>query len=182
MTAIRSTGNGPTPGRRAVGRHHASQKWTDDLLRQHGSKFASFSLVGGGIFVGGLLLQAALTSGLGVPSFISYMVQAIVSVESSFLLNYWITWRNVDTSFWPALVRFNAQKVVTISINLLAYAGLTKVGVNYLLANILLTVVFTIVNYAGADRFVFLGRGRPTPREDSGPVPRADDPQGGGRW
>lgn len=170
MTAIRSTGNRPVPGRRAAGRHHASHKWTDDLLRQHGSKFASFSLVGGGIFTGGLLLQAALTSGLGVPSFISYMVQAVASVETSFLLNYWITWRNADSSFWPSLARFNVQKVVTISVNMLLYAGLTKLGVNYLLANILLTAVFTVVNYVGADRLVFLGRVRPSRPEHADQV------------
>ena len=52
------------------------------LLRRHGARFASFSVIGGGIFIAGLLIQAVLTSGLHVPSFISYIFQAVVSVEA----------------------------------------------------------------------------------------------------
>ena len=59
------------------------------------------------------------------------------------------------TAFWPALLRFNMQKTVTVAANLVLYAGLLKLGVNYLLANVLLTALFTVINYVGGDRFVF---------------------------
>ena len=92
---------------------------------------------------------------------VSYLVQAVVSVETSFLLNRWLTWRDRSTPFWPAFTRFNAQKTVTIVLNLALYAGLLRLGMNYLVANVALTAVFTIVNYVAGDRLVFIpGRTR----------------------
>ena len=112
-------------------------------------------MIGGSVFVAGLALQALLTTGFHVPAFLSYVIQAFLSIEASFLLNRWFTWRERDTPFWPALLRFNAQKVITVAANLTLYAVLLRLGMNYLLANILLTVAFTIINYVGGDRFVF---------------------------
>jgi cyclic beta-1,2-glucan synthetase len=57
----------------------------------------------------------------------------------NFLLNRWLTWRDRDTPFWTAFARFNAQKAVTIALNLACYAGLIRLGMNYLAANVLLT-------------------------------------------
>ena len=136
-------------------RRHAASTRSQALVTTHGARFTRFSAIGGGVFVAGLALQAALTSGLHVPSFLSYVVQAVVSIEASFLLNRWYTWNERATAFWPTLLRYNAQKTVTVAANLVLYAGLLKFGVNYLLANILLTAVFTVVNYVGGDRFVF---------------------------
>jgi putative flippase GtrA len=158
-------------GERVAGRHHSSQSRGDELLRQHGDRFASFSLIGGGIFVAGLAIQAVLTGGLHVASFISYIVQAVVSVEASFLLNRWLTWRGVKTPFWSSFWRYNAQKVITVTANLILYAGLLKLGLNYLVANILLTIVFTFVNYVGADKFVFLRGSRQLVAAVTGPLP-----------
>ena len=87
---------------------------------------------------------------------VSYAIQAVVSVESSFLLNRWLTWRDRATPFWIAFARFNAQKTVTIALNLALYEGLLRLGVNYLVANVALTVVFTVVNYVAGDRLVFV--------------------------
>jgi glycosyltransferase involved in cell wall biosynthesis/putative flippase GtrA len=169
-----SAGSAGTPsGRndRAAGRHHASQSRGDELLRQHGSRFASFSVIGGGIFVAGLLIQAVLTSGFHVASLASYLVQAIVSVEASYFLNRWVTWKSTKTPFWGSFLRFNLQKVVTVTANLVAYWILLKLGVEYLLDNILLTVIFTFVNYIGADRLVFLRGGRQLVAAVTGPLP-----------
>lgn len=145
------------------------------LLRRHWARFTSFSLIGGLIFIGGLALQAALTGGMHVHPFISYVAQAVVSIEASFLLNRWLTWRRRGTSFWPAFLRFNAQKVLTVTANLVLYAGLLKFGVNYLVANVLLTAAFTIVNYVAGDRFVFV-----PPEPPTGPMPAIRIPRGEG--
>jgi glycosyltransferase involved in cell wall biosynthesis/putative flippase GtrA len=112
-------------------------------------------VIGGVVFAAGLALQAAMTNGLHVPSLASYGTQAVVSVEASFLLNRRYTWYRRCTKFWPSLLRFNVAKTVTIVANLVLYAGLIRLGLNYLLANVLLTVVFAVVNYVGGDRFVF---------------------------
>jgi len=165
---------GGTPaskGERSAGRHHASQGRGDELLRQHGNRFASFSMIGGGIFVLGLLIQAVLTGGLHVSSLASYLVQAIVSVESSYFLNRWVTWKGTKTPFWGSFLRFNLQKVVTVTLNLVAYWILIKLGMEYLLANILLTIIFTFVNYIGADRLVFLRGSRQMVAAVTGPLP-----------
>jgi putative flippase GtrA/GT2 family glycosyltransferase len=143
------------------------------LVRKHWARFTSFSLIGGLIFVAGLALQAALTGGMHMHAFLSYLIQAIVSIEASFLLNRWLTWRRRGTAFWPAFLRFNAQKVLTVTANLILYAGLLRLGVNYLLANVLLTAVFTIVNYVAGDRFVFV-----PPEPPTGPLPAVQIPRG----
>jgi putative flippase GtrA/glycosyltransferase involved in cell wall biosynthesis len=163
-------------GERVAGRHHASQSRGDELLRRHGNRFASFSAIGGGIFVGGLLIQLVLTSGLHVPSLASYLVQAVVSVEASYLLNRWVTWKGTPTPFLGSFLRFNLQKVVTVSANLVAYGILLRLGVEYLLDNIVLTVVFTFVNYIGADRLVFLRGGRQMVAAMTGPLPMITGP------
>jgi putative flippase GtrA/glycosyltransferase involved in cell wall biosynthesis len=163
-------------GERLAGRHHASQSRGDELLRRHGNRFASFSAIGGGIFVGGLLIQLVLTSGLHVPSLASYLVQAVVSVEASYFLNRWVTWKGTRTPFLGSFLRFNLQKVVTVSANLVAYGLLLRLGVEYLLDNILLTVVFTFVNYIGADRLVFLRGGRQMVAAMTGPLPMITGP------
>jgi putative flippase GtrA len=137
-----------------TGRHAVPSRFRE-FLGRHWARFTSFSVIGGVIFVAGLLLQAALTSGLHVPPFLSYVTQAVVSVEVSFLLNRRLTWRKRGTPFWSSLLRFNAQKTVTVAANLILYAGLLKLGMNYLVANVLLTAVFTVINYVGGDRFVF---------------------------
>jgi putative flippase GtrA/glycosyltransferase involved in cell wall biosynthesis len=164
-------GSPASKGDRAAGRHHASQSRGDDLLRQHGTRFASFSVIGGGIFIAGLVIQAVLTSGFHVASLASYLVQAIVSVESSYFLNRWVTWKGTKTPFWGSFLRFNLQKVVTVTLNLIAYWVLLKVGVEYLLDNVLLTIIFTFVNYIGADRLVFLRGGRQMVAAVTGPLP-----------
>jgi putative flippase GtrA/glycosyltransferase involved in cell wall biosynthesis len=158
-------------GDRVAGRHHASPAKGDDILRQHGGKFASFSAIGGGIFVAGLLIQAALTTGLHVNSLLSYVAQAVISVEASYFLNRWLTWKGVRTPFWGSFLRYNLQKVVTVTANLILYGILLKLGIEYLLDNILLTIVFTFVNYIGADRLVFLRGSKQMVAAVTGPLP-----------
>jgi GT2 family glycosyltransferase/putative flippase GtrA len=125
---------------------------------RHGRRFTIFSAIGGLIFVLGLALQVVLTGWWHFPAFGSYLVQAAVSVELSFVLNRWLTWRDRDTALWTAFARFNAQKTITVALNAALYAGLLHLGMNYLIANIVLTIVFTAVNYAAGDKLVFSPR------------------------
>lgn len=125
-------------------------------LRRHRAKFVTFVGIGGGLFVLGLLIQAVLTSRFRVGSVDSYLVQAVVTNELSFVLNYRITWRSANTPWLFAFWRFNAQKVITVTVNLMLYWCVVRLGVDYLVANVLLAIVFTFVNYVGAEKFVFL--------------------------
>lgn len=125
-------------------------------LRPHAPRLVRFSAIGGVVFLMGLGIQVELTGRWHVLPVISYMIQAVTSVEASFLLNRWLTWRDRETPFWTALWRFNIQKTVTIIINLALYTGLLRLGLNYLLANVALTAAFTVVNYVAGDIFVFV--------------------------
>ena len=140
------------------GRHAATPP---PYLERRGARFVVFSAIGGFVFLMGLGLQAVLTGRWHVLPVVSYLIQAVVSVETSFLLNRWLTWRDRGTRFWLAFARFNAQKTVTIALNLALYAALLRLGMNYLVANVVLTAVFTVVNYVAGDRLVFIpGRTR----------------------
>ena len=143
---------------RPGGRHAAARP---PYLDRRGARFVVFSAIGGSVFLMGLGLQVVLTGWWHVAPVVSYLIQAVTSVETSFLLNRWITWRDRGTPFWTAFARFNAQKTVTIVLNLTLYAGLLRLGMNYLVANVALTAVFTVVNYVAGDRLVFLPGRRP---------------------
>ena len=161
------------PARR--GRHAAPPP---PYLERRAARFVVFSAIGGFVFLLGFGLQAALTADAHVLPVVSYAVQAVVSVETSFLLNRWLTWRDRDIPFRLAFARFNIQKTVTIALNLALYAGLLRLGMNYLVANVVLTAVFTVVNYVAGDRLVFIpGRTRATePAAPAVPVLAVDHP------
>ena len=143
-TAVRSK------GRHAAPKQAALPKVFD------GSRFLLFSAIGGFVFLLGFGLQAWMTSVLHISAILSYLAQAVLSIETSFLLNRWLTWRDRDTPFLRAFVRFNAQKTVTVALNLALYGGLLWLGLNYLVANVALTALFTVVNFVAGDRFVFV--------------------------
>ena len=149
-----------SPGGRHAGAPHA--------VDQHTVRFTVFAAIGGSIFVAGLAIQAGLTGQLHLAAFASYLVQAVVSVEASFLLNRWLTWRDRDSPLWASFARFNIQKTVTVTANLVLYYGLLRLGMNYLVANVVLTVAFTVVNYVAGDRLVFKP-GRNRTAGDTGP-------------
>ena len=154
------TGASGAQGQREArrGRHAATPP---PYMERRGARFVVFSAIGGFVFLLGLGLQVVLTGKWHVLPVMSYLIQAVVSVETSFLLNRWLTWRDRDTPFWLAFARFNAQKTVTIALNLALYAALLRLGMNYLVANVALTAVFTVVNYVAGDRLVFIpGRTR----------------------
>jgi putative flippase GtrA len=166
----------PGPVRKAHGRHAA-------LVRPgegHGRRFTTFAFIGGAVFVLGLVIQALLTGLWRIPALATYLIQAVVSVEVSFVLNRWLTWRDRDIAVRTAFARFNAQKIFTIALNSLIYAGLLHAGMNYLVANVVLTAVFTVVNYVAGDVLVFrragAGARRPASAGQHGPLPAAGQP------
>ena len=138
--------------------HRKPQSGVTATLMQHRTRFAAFSVIGAAIFVMGIAMQAWLTGWLRMNADLSFLLQGVVSVQASFVANYYWTWRDQDVSFWPACGKFNAQKVAVSIANLVVYAGLVKLGMNYLLANVVTTVVFTVVNYVTSHVWVFTSR------------------------
>lgn len=119
------------------------------------ARFTSFGVIGALVFVLGLGIQVLLVRRWHFNALASYVLQGIVSVQVSFLLNRFWTWRDVQVPFLTALVKFNMQKIVTTLANTLVYDGLVASGLNYALSNVATTAIFTIVNYLAADSYVF---------------------------
>jgi putative flippase GtrA len=128
-----------------------------DLLTRHGftSRFSVFSLIGAGVFFAGLALQVALVRYCRTGPDWSYAAQAVFSIELSYLLNRYLTWRDRTVGFWAAAWKFNAQKALMTVINMAAYALLVRVGMEYVVANVLLTAISTPINYFAGDLLVF---------------------------
>jgi putative flippase GtrA/GT2 family glycosyltransferase len=154
-------------GTRSGGRHAAPRSVAVPAVFDR-SRFLLFSAIGAVVFLLGFGLQAALTSGLHVQPVLSYLAQAVLSIETSFVLNRWLTWRDRDTPLLTAFVRFNLQKTVTVALNLALYTGLLLLHMNYLVANVVLTAFFTVVNYVAGDRFVFVPAGSRLSRGGAG--------------
>jgi putative flippase GtrA/GT2 family glycosyltransferase len=117
------------------------------FLMEHRGRFASFSVIGGGVFLLGLAMQVALVRDVHLDAIAAFFLQGFVSVQVSFLLNHFWTWRAERVPFWQACWKFNVSKVVTTIANLILYAGLVRAGMNYVVANVATTAVFTVVNY-----------------------------------
>jgi putative flippase GtrA len=143
------------PGAGVGRRFHEASSALVGVVARHWAKFTSFSVIGAGVFAMGISVQIVLVRFVHVEPVPAYLAQGIVSIEVSFLANFHWTWRDVDTSFWPCGLRFNAQKVLLTIPNMLIYAGLVWVGMNYLLANTSVTGIFTVINYVMGDRWAF---------------------------
>jgi len=98
-----------------------------------------------------------------------------MSIQVSFILNRWLTWRDRSIPFWVAHIRFNAQKVITTVLNILAYTALVRLGANYLVANVLTVAFFTLINYGLGNSWAFSAK-TPAPARPA----VAEDPTGSG--
>jgi len=121
----------------------------------HRARLVAFSAVGAGIFWLGIGLQALLTGEWRMSAVASFTLQGVVSVQLSYLLNRYWTWRAEQVPGWRGWRRFNIQKVIASLANLVLYAALLRAGVNYLAANLATTAAFTVLNYAGAHCWAF---------------------------
>jgi 4-amino-4-deoxy-L-arabinose transferase-like glycosyltransferase/putative flippase GtrA len=128
------------------------------------------------MFLLGIGLQFLLTGGWHLDANVSFVVQGIVSVELSYLLNRRWTWRRESVPFWRGWRRFHVQKAITFLANLIVYGALVRLGINYLVANATTTALFTIGNYAAAHFWSFRP---PGPAGVYGNVPDFPRPSGG---
>jgi putative flippase GtrA len=163
------------PGQGAAGNGKRGLKAGENHAGRSGKiRFATFSFVGAAVFALGLGIQVFLVSYVHLGTLLSYIIQGLVSVQVSFLLNRFLTWRGVKVSFWKALLKFNVQKIATTIANTLVYQSLVSAGLNYIASNVAVTAIFTVVNFLSADNWVFVpdenpsgspGRLLPPPRK-----------------
>lgn len=126
--------------------------------RTTGIRWMKFNAVGGVGIVVQLLVLAGLKSGLHV----HYLLATGVAVETAVIHNFFwhekFTWR--DRTAGKSFIRFLKFNLTNGLVSLLGNLVLMKLLVdvghwNYMLANLVTIVVFSIVNFLVADRFVF---------------------------
>jgi putative flippase GtrA len=139
-------------------RRHRTLARLQRLLPEHGKRFARFGIIGVSVFAGGLGLDVLLVKDAHLAATPAYVTQGLLSIQASFLLNYYWTWRDRRVPFWRAGYRFNAQKAVTAALNFVLYAGLIRLGMNYLVANVLMVSIFTLANYVLGHYWAFCAR------------------------
>jgi len=148
-SAVRAAGV-TTPRKPGAHRRPAGSR-----ARGGSARFVTFGVIGATVFLLGLGVQIALVRWWHFDALWSYIVQGIISVEVSFLLNRYWTWRDVDVPFFQALWKFNAQKTVATIGNTAVYDVFILSGMPYIAANIATTAIFTVINYQSADKWIF---------------------------
>jgi putative flippase GtrA len=113
-----------------------------------------FCFIGAFVFLVGLAIQWVLIH-LGFGATLSYVLRGVVTIELSFALNRVLTWRDRHVDLIGALVKWNAQKLLMAAPDAGAYALLVWLGMNWLTANIVITGVFSVINYASGHLWSF---------------------------
>ena len=152
------TGEFLAPSRERPG---AAKRLSDDRAPRHlGARLwelryrlTIFAANGMNVFAVGLLIQVILVRYAGMGHVPSYIAQTIVSVQLSFLLSRYLTWRDRNVPFLRALARFNVQQFAITGLGMAGYAGLERLGVNYIAANVGVTAVLTPVSFLSSHKW-----------------------------
>lgn len=89
----------------------------------------------------GLLIQVILVRYANMGHISSYIAQTVALIQLSFLLSRYLAQWDRNLTFARALTRFNAQHLVVAGLGIGGYAGLERLGVNYVGANAAVTAV-----------------------------------------
>jgi putative flippase GtrA len=129
-----------------------------DRLRRHRRQY-SFACVGLLALGLGFAVLAILVQGLGVDPQLAFFAQAVVAIESNFLLNQRFTWRDRPVRSRREIarrwLRFHATRAVSVPLNQLAFMLLISTGAGWLLSSCICVAGTMIVNYLAGDRWVF---------------------------
>jgi putative flippase GtrA len=122
-------------------------------------RLGRFALVGVAVMVAGALLLVALVELAGLSPHLAYLIQAVFSIEASFVLSRWWTWadrraagRRSVAGEW---LRFHSSRALTVPANQGLFSLLVGVGVGYLAANAIGIAVAGTVNFLVAHHLVF---------------------------
>jgi putative flippase GtrA len=132
------------------------------MASEHGRRLVSFSLIGFAVFALGLGVQILLVQATHLAPVSAYVIQLVVSVQANFLANYRWTWGDRDAPFWRSCWRYNVKRAGGALLSLALYPLLIQLGMNYLMANVLLVIVLTPTNYVLGHFWTFTASGRPT--------------------
>jgi putative flippase GtrA len=99
------------------------------------------------VFCLGVVVQLALIHQLKMGNVSSYLVKTVLSVQLTFLLSRYLTWRDRNLAWLPALGRWNVQQVAISGLSVGLYAGLDHLGLGYIRANLVVAVISTPLSF-----------------------------------
>lgn len=87
----------------------------------------------------------------------AYILQTVVSVNLNFFGNYLVTWRDRELSnmFWRVYSTFWLTRSVMIFVNPVLFAVMTEFNINYLLSQLVVLLLNTVLNYILGDKLIF---------------------------
>ncbi|CAN5398303.1 hypothetical protein BH09PAT4_BH09PAT4_00400 [soil metagenome] len=128
------------------------------MLRRHARRFTSFGVIGASVFLFGQL-QLWLLVELGrSPPLAANALQLSTTIILNFVLNVRFTWVDRERTN-GAMLRFVTSRLLSAGVVYLLFLGLvTVVGVQYLLANVIGTLVGMFGNYVCGEMWIFPGK------------------------
>ncbi len=72
-----------------------------------------FSLVGGGVMVGGILFLFVTVHFFHVEEHLAYLFQAILSIETNFFLNRFLNWKDRNGNLFLQWLKFHSTSAIT---------------------------------------------------------------------
>jgi putative flippase GtrA len=155
-TVLASAAIGRPKGR---GRHRKTHL-ASRIVSEHWKRLTSFSLIGFGVFGLGIIFQALAVRFTSISAVTAYYVQLVLSVQVNFLANLRWTWGDRNAPFWRSGMRYNMKRAAGTLVSLAVYPILVRLGMNYLIANAALVVIFTPANYVLGHWWTFAVRDR----------------------
>jgi putative flippase GtrA len=159
LRQVRSTGES-IESQAKRGRHRKPFRF-HELASEHGRRLVSFSLIGFTVFAFSLGVQILLVQATHLAPVPAYVIQLVVSVQANFLANYRWTWGDRDAPFWRSCWRYNVKRGGGALLSLALYPLLIQLGMNYLMANVLLVIVLTPANYVLGHFWTFTAGSEP---------------------
>lgn len=133
--------------------------WTDsrDTPLQTLRRIIAFCGVGGAVSVLSFVQLWLYVSVIGMGYWIAYTLQTIVSIELNYWGNYLTAWRDRRNtiSIWGSQGKFWITRLPLALINLAIFPLLATWLHHYMIAQLVIIVVNTVLNYILSDRFVF---------------------------
>ncbi|MBS1868713.1 MAG: GtrA family protein [Actinobacteria bacterium] len=128
-------------------------------VRSRRLRLGRFAVVGAVVMAAGALLLVALVELAGMSPHLAYLIQALFSIEASFVLSRAWTWSDRRATGRRGIagewLRFHTSRLLTVPANQGFFSLLVGLGVGYLAANAIGIAVSSAVNFVVAHHLVF---------------------------
>ena len=156
LAALRTLAVAPPETAHTAGRAHrvgvhdrsdgSPSRWVSRAWA-HRFRLVIFAVNGMNVFAVGLLIQVLLVRYEHMSHVTSYIAQTVTSVQLSFLLSRYLSCRDRHMGVVRELARFNVRQLGVAGVGMAGYAGLDRLGLNYIAANVAVTAALTPVSF-----------------------------------